>query len=176
MSALGLKTGTIVIPFNSTPIQIEGRVYKNLSVLARLMSMTELDRAMRINLEDPATEDELYEEIFKTCVISVPGIPEGVDYNNSAAGFVSTVGKVIFIKSKEYVEDPFKAYDRAVESVPMVEAMAAVISRFLGIKYYEAKALPINDLFEMYAACHVAFPNEVAPIVKPEEDKSGPPS
>ena len=73
MSALDLKTGTVVIPFNNTPIQIEGRMFKNLSVLARLMSMTELDRAMRINLEDAATEDELYEEIFKSCVIDEIG-------------------------------------------------------------------------------------------------------
>lgn len=175
MSALDLKMGTIVIPFNNTPIQIEGRMFKNLSVLARLMSMTELDRAMRINIEDSANEDELYEEIFKSCVIDVPGIPKGVDYNSSSAGFVSTVGKIIFIKSKEYVDDPFKAYDRAVESVPMVEAMAAVISRFLGIKYTEVKNIPINDLFEMYAACHVAFPNEVAPIAKQEEEREGPP-
>lgn len=175
MSALDLKTGTIVIPFNDTPIQIGGRLYKNLSVLARLMSPTELDRAIRINTKEPEIEDELYEEIFKLCVISVPGIPRDADYNTSSAGFVSTVGKIIYIKSREYADDPYKAFDSASESISLIESMCAVVSRYLGYKYHEVKEFPINDLFEMYAACQASFPNEVVRIEKPEESNTGVP-
>lgn len=168
MNAINLSAGNIIIPFDSVPIELDGKLYKNLMVVARLLTPDEITRILRIEAYDQYVSDEIFEDVFKTCVITIPGIDRRVDLDKSSAGFISTVGSVIVTKSMEYLEDPISAYNKTLESIDILDTISATVSRFLSTPYYEVKKMPVNKIYEMYAACTKAFPNEVAQLQKEE--------
>lgn len=172
MNAINLSAGNIIIPFDKLPIELDGRVYKNLMVVARLLTPDELDRVLRINTYDKYTTDELIEDVFKTCVITIPGIDRNINLDNSSAGLITTVGAIILSKSMEYIDDPIAAHNKTLQNIGLLDTMAATVSRFLSTPYYEVKKMPVNKIYEMYAVCTKVFPNEVANLERQEEEEN----
>lgn len=169
MNTVNLGAGNILIPFNNSIIEIDGIMYKDLVVIARLLNSEEITRVLRISVKDAYGADEMFEDIFRSCIVSIPGIKDGSDLEKSSAGFIATVGSAILTKSMSHIDDPIKTFKEYTENVDILDTMSAIVSKYLSTPYLEVKKLPINKLFEMYAVCHKAFPNEVTEI-KEQED------
>ena len=51
MNAIGVKSGSLIIPFNDTDIELGGYIYRNLIVIARMLNSVELQRILMMDLE-----------------------------------------------------------------------------------------------------------------------------
>lgn len=175
MNAIGVKSGSIIIPFNDTDIELGGYIYRNLIVITRLLNSVEIQRILRMDLEKGYVREELYEDIFRECYISIPGIIGDVNFDEAPAGFITTVASVILSKSLEYAQDPQKAFERDRESVTLLDQMAAIVSRYMHTPYLEVVELPVNKLFELYAICHATYPEHIKEINIEEPQNNVPP-
>lgn len=175
MNAIGVKSGSLIIPFNDTDIELGGYIYRNLIVIARMLNSVELQRILMMDLERGYIREELYEDIFRECYISIPGIVGDINFDEAPAGFITTVASVILSKSLEYSTDPQKAFERDRESVTLLDQMAAIVSRYMNTPYLEVVELPVNKLFELYAICHATYPEHVKEIVIEEPQNNIPP-
>lgn len=170
MNTISLSAGNIIISLDDTEIDIGGTVCKNLVVIARLLNIDEINRIVRIDKDsvDEYIADDIYEDVFKNCVLSIPGIDGLLDLGNSSAGFIPSIGAAILNKSMEYAEDPIASFKKSIENVDVLDSMCAVISRYLSTPYYEVRSYSINKIFDLFAICHKTFPNEVQELQKEE--------
>lgn len=171
MNVVSLGAGNIIISLDDIEIDIGGTVYKNITVIARLLNIDEINRIVRIDKDtlDEYIADDIYEDVFKNCVISIPGIDGLLNLGNSSAGFIPSIGSAIVNKSMEYAEDPISSFKKSLENVDVIDSMCAIISRYLNTPYYEVRSYSINKIFDLFAVCHRTFPNEVQEL-KREED------
>lgn len=171
MNIVSLGAGNIIISLDNIEIDIGGTVYKNITVIARLLNIDEINRIVRIDKDtlDEYIADDIYEDVFKNCVLSIPGIDGLLNLGNSSAGFIPTIGAAILSKSMEYAEDPISSFRNSLENVDVIDSMCAIISRYLNTPYYEVRSYSINKIFDLFAVCHKTFPNEVQEL-KREED------
>ena len=89
MNTVNLGAGNILIPFNNSIIEIDGIMYKDLVVIARLLNSEEITRVLRISVKDAYGADEMFEDIFRSCVVSIPGIKDGSDLEKIIGGIYS---------------------------------------------------------------------------------------
>ena len=171
MNTINYAAGHIIIPLGDLPIFIDGIIYKHLTVVARLLNVTELKRIDRTMTSDAYQKEVINDEIFRACVVDILGVNKAADLDNSSAGLVSIVAEAIYNLSVDHVVNAIKYSEEYKSQVTLIDNMTAVISKFLNINYLEVTQMPINRIFELYAVCRTSFPNQVSDIMEQEEEK-----
>jgi hypothetical protein len=163
-------TGCIKIPLIGQTVTINGVMYKQPVVSARLLTANELDRLTTFDLGNPearfVVEDEMLEDIVEGFV----GIHGIIDWDEMEAGSVDAITNGVAIASISYAQDPVTKFNEAKQSVTLLHNMQAIVARFLSVSYLDVEKLPINEVFRLYAICRVTFPNEVKDIEITEQN------
>lgn len=170
MKTLSMPAGTILIPFNDNTIEINRKVYKNLTVAARLLNISEIDKVLRMDLEKSDVGENIYDEIFSLCVIDIPGVDGVINLDETPAGFVSSVSKTILSMSLQCINDPISTSKKYAEEVTLIDNMCAIISRYLSIPFNEVRLYPIDRVFSLFSVCYKTFPNEIQSLEEASEE------
>lgn len=166
MNTIDYGIGNAIIPFKDVPITINGKIYKDLVAVVRLLNQEEIFRLDKILTDDQIQREIVDEDIVKSCLIDIIGITEPVDLDTASAGFINTIARAIYLQSISYIANSKEYHDRLVSSITLLETMSAIISRFLNLSYNDVVKYPINRIYHLYAVCRAAFPNEVSDIVE----------
>lgn len=170
MNTINYASGNVIMSMGDVPILIDGVVYKNLTVVFRLLNTIELQRIDSMRMSDDYEKEVINEEIFRSCLIDILGIDKQVNLDESSAGFITTVGESIYLMSMDYILNAQQYSQDLIASVTIVETLAAIISKFMSISYLDVIEMPINKIYKLYAVCKKTFPTQVSEIMVEEEE------
>lgn len=170
MNLVNYGNGAILLPLGDTPIIIGNKIYTGLVSVFRLLNTVEIKRIDRIKLNSPIDEELMYDEIISTCMIDIIGhdSKDPIDIDALPAGIVSTIAKTIWSMSVSHTVDPIRYIEDYHSKVTSLDIVAAVVARYMNLKFEDALNTPINKLYEYYSICAKAFPSEVALPKEPE--------
>lgn len=152
-----------IISLGNTPVLVDNVLYKNTSMIVRLLNHKEINRLQRISDKSALSMQVMYDDIVSACYIGMVGIPENsnVDLDNSGAGLVEKVAQAILSKSIELHNSAVESIRAMMDSTSQQEVIAAVVSRFTSTPYDDVIKYPINKLYKHYAICATTFPDKV---------------
>lgn len=142
------------------------------NVKFKLLSYSDLNKIQLMRSSGMKKEDA-YEEICNKCIIGIIGFEnEEINFDESPAGIVDHIGLKIMHNSSILTQDIEESFASVMSGVSIYERLAMVVARYSGNSYEFCQQLPLDDLLKRYAICHLAFPNDVPPIVFEKEEES----
>lgn len=151
-------------------VTINGNVYYEPICIARLLTVEEIERLERFNIESPEAKAVMDEEIVSLTFESFLGITDVVNWGEIEAGIITTIADVIKLKSIQLVSDPLGNIANIQQQLNLYHSIQAIVSRFLCTPFDVVEKLPVNELMRRYAICLMTFPQEVQPPKEAEEE------
>lgn len=159
----------IAITLSGLQVSINNKIYNEPVCIARLLTVSELERLSSFSNETALESSTIDEEIVHLTFHSFLGITDSVNWDEIEAGVISIISQSIRLKSISMISDPIGAINQIRQQIGLYDSIQAIVSRFMATPFDVVKNLPINELLKRYAICIETFPEEVRPPAEKEE-------
>lgn len=163
MNILSIKQGKISISLGDINTTINGVIYNNLVIIARLLSYDEVVRLDSFDSTNPLANALIEDDVFDLTFERILGLPDDVEINKDEleAGIISTITYAIIARSIEHVTAAERILGDYEKDLDAIETMQAMVSRYLSTPFDDVMKLPMNELFRRFALIKKTFPHEI---------------
>ena len=142
---------------------INGNNFKSAVFIFRLLTASELNRALSLDIPDLLYESFIEDDIFDLICEGVLGLNEPLDPDSMAAGVITTVVNTAITLSKQYIEDVEQKLEEVKSEINDFEKLQGIISVSFNEPLSVVEKFPIDKLFKL-AALRASIQDEIKQI------------